>query len=133
MNDMNKKNKRIGFLRLGNMGYPMAQNLLKAGYKLNVCDVNRDPVTMLEREGASGFESPLGIAEASDILITMLPEPSVIERVYLGEEGILKGARQGLVVIDSSTTSPDLIRSIGEKAKGAGAKVLDAPVVGHRL
>jgi 3-hydroxyisobutyrate dehydrogenase len=130
VSDMNTKNKSIGFLGLGNMGYPIARNLLKAGYKLNVCDVNRVSVSMLEKEGGSGVESPLAIVEALNTIITMLSEPSVIEKAYLGSEGIFEGARKDTIIINTSTTSPGLISSIVERAKETGTKMLDAPVVG---
>jgi len=122
---------RIGFIGLGVMGKPMAKNLLKAGYSLFVCKhIDPRPVNELVAAGAQEVVSPKQVAEMSDIVITMLPDSAEVEEVVLGENGLLKGARKGLVIIDMSSIAPSTSRRIAEEAEKRGVEVLDAPVSG---
>jgi len=122
---------RIGFIGLGVMGKPMAKNLLKAGYSLVVCKhLDPRPVNELVAAGAQEAISPKQVAEMSDIVITMLPDSAEVEEVVLGENGLLKGARKGLVIIDMSSIAPSTSRKIAVEAERRGAEVLDAPVSG---
>ena len=122
---------RIGFIGLGVMGKPMAKNLLKAGHSLVVCKhIDPRPVNELVAAGAQEVVSPKQVAEMSDIVITMLPDSAEVEEVVLGENGLLKGARKGLVIIDMSSIAPSTSRRIAEEAEKRGVEVLDAPVSG---
>lgn len=122
---------RIGFIGLGVMGKPMAKNLLKAGYSLVVCKhLDPRPVNELVAAGAQEAISPKQVAEMSDIVITMLPDSAEVEEVVLGENGLLKGARKGLVIIDMSSIAPSTSRKIAVEAERRGVEVLDAPVSG---
>lgn len=122
---------RIGFIGLGVMGKPMAKNLLKAGHSLVVCKhIDPRPVNELVAAGAQEVVSPKQVAEMSDIVITMLPDSAEAEEVVLGENGLLKGARKGLVIIDMSSIAPSTSRRIAEEAEKRGVEVLDAPVSG---
>jgi len=122
---------RIGFIGLGVMGKPMAKNLLKAGYSLFVCKhIDPRPLNELVAAGAQEVVSPKQVAEMSDIVITMLPDSAEVEEVVLGENGLLKGARKGLVIIDMSSIAPSTSRRIAEEAEKRGVEVLDAPVSG---
>jgi 3-hydroxyisobutyrate dehydrogenase len=124
-------NKRIGFVGLGAMGWPMATNLVKAGFQLYVFDA-RSAET--ERFGAAvggkGAASLRALGEASDIVITMLPTSKVVAAVLLEENGIAAGLRPGAVVIDMSSGVPTETAAIAERLAKSEIKMLDAPVSG---
>ncbi|MEE9181799.1 MAG: 2-hydroxy-3-oxopropionate reductase [candidate division NC10 bacterium] len=122
--------KKIGFIGLGIMGKPMARNLLKAGYALNVYSRSRPPMEELKRDGATLGTSPKDVAQASEVLITMLPNSPDVEEVVLGANGVLEGAKSGTILADMSTISPLVSQKIFEAAKKKGVKALDAPVSG---
>ena len=120
----------IGFIGLGIMGRPMARNLVKAGHSLVVHDIIRDPVDELVKAGAKPGSSPREVAAQSDILITMLPNSPEVELVALGKDGIIEGARSGLLYADMSTISPIVSQKVGTALAGKGVRMLDAPVSG---
>jgi 2-hydroxy-3-oxopropionate reductase len=120
----------IGFIGLGIMGRPMARNLLKAGYPLVVHSRSRGPVDEIARAGAKVASSPRDVAGQSDILITMLPNSPDVELVALGRDGIIEGARPGLLFVDMSTISPIVSKKVGEALAAKSVKMLDAPVSG---
>jgi 2-hydroxy-3-oxopropionate reductase len=122
--------KRVGFIGLGLMGKSMARNLMKAGYPLTVHNRSRGAVEELAAEGAAPADSPRGVAEQVDVVITCLPDSPDVELVALGREGIIEGGRPGLTVIDMSTIAPAMaVRVAGELAR-RGMRWLDAPVSG---
>jgi len=120
----------IGFIGLGIMGRPMAGNLIKAGYPLVVHNRSRAAVDELVGAGAKSSTSPREVARQCDVLITMLPNSPDVERVALGKDGIIEGARPGLLFIDMSTISPLVSQKIGKTLEAKGVKMLDAPVSG---
>jgi 2-hydroxy-3-oxopropionate reductase len=120
----------IGFIGLGIMGRPMARNLLKAGYPLVVHSRSRGPVDEIVRAGARAATSPRDVAAQCEVLITMLPNSPDVEQVALGKDGIVEGARRGLVLVDMSTISPIVSRKVGEALAPRGVTMLDAPVSG---
>ena len=120
----------IGFIGLGIMGRPMAQNLLKAGYPLVVHSRSRAAVDELGRAGAKAAGSPRDVAAQSDVLITMLPNSPDVELVALGKDGIIEGAKPGLIFADMSTISPIVSQKVGAALAAKGVKMLDAPVSG---
>jgi 2-hydroxy-3-oxopropionate reductase len=120
----------IGFIGLGIMGRPMARNLLKAGYPLVVHSRSRGPVDEIVRAGAKVGSSPRDVAAQSDVLITMLPNSPDVELVALGRDGIIEGARPGLLFVDMSTISPIVSKKVGEALAAKSVKMLDAPVSG---
>ena len=124
------KNKIIGFVGLGIMGRPMAINLVKAGYSLVVFDLNPTPVEELVKMGAQKESSPAEVAKKADIIITMLPNSPEVRTVCLAEDGIIKGAKPGTILVDMSSIAPleaiDISKQLAEK----GIKMLDAPVSG---
>jgi 2-hydroxy-3-oxopropionate reductase len=122
--------KKIGFIGLGLMGKPMAKNLLKAGFTLTVCSRSPAPVVELAGLGATAAPSARGVAAASDVVITMVPDAPEVEQVVTGPEGILAGARPGLIHIDMSTISPLATRRLAALEQQAGVSLLDAPVSG---
>ena len=127
--DMDTK-PTIGLIGLGIMGRPMARNLLKAGYPLIVHDVTRAAVNDLVAEGATAGTSPRQVAEAVDVLITMLPDSPQVREVYLGPDGAFEALRPGWLAIDMSSIAPSTARELAERAAAAGAAMLDAPVSG---
>jgi 2-hydroxy-3-oxopropionate reductase len=120
----------IGFIGLGIMGKPMSKNLLKAGFPLIVHSRSRGPVDEVVRAGAKAAGSPKDVAAQCDVLITMLPNSPDVEQVALGKDGIVEGARPGLIFADMSTISPIVSRKVGEALAARGVKMLDAPVSG---
>jgi len=127
---MSGEKKRIGFIGLGVMGKPMATNLLKAGYPLTVWNRTRSKMNDLVAMGAYGANSPKEVAERSDVVITMVTDSPDVEEVILGPNGVIHGARPGLIVIDMSTISPIVTRKIAGELAKKGVKMLDAPVSG---
>jgi len=122
--------ERIGFIGLGAMGKPMAENLLRAGYPLNVLTRTRTKVEDLLAAGALWQDTPRQIGAASDVVITMLPDTPDVERAVVGPEGILEGARPGTLIIDMSTISPMAARRMAAEAEAKSCDFLDAPVSG---
>jgi len=120
----------IGMIGLGIMGRPMAKNLLKAGYQLVVHDRSQEPVQELISAGAKAAGSPKEVAGQLDVLITMLPSSPDVELVALGRDGIVEGARKGLLYLDMSTISPLVSQKVGQILGPKGVRMLDAPVSG---
>lgn len=120
----------IGFIGLGNMGAPMAANLLKAQHKVTGYDVVAAPLGNLELQGGTAAASAAAAAMAGDIVITMLPAGPQVRAVYLGPDGIIAKARKGALLIDCSTIDVETARLVGEAAAKAGLDMLDAPVSG---
>ncbi|WP_066174028.1 NAD(P)-dependent oxidoreductase [Bacillus marinisedimentorum] len=121
---------KIAFIGLGNMGLPMATNLVNAGY--SVIGINRSKgkeQTFKERGGITGYTVSEAAAEA-DIVLTCLPLPEDVENVYFGQEGIIENARDGLTVADHSTVSPALNKKIADAAGKRGIGFIDAPISG---
>jgi 2-hydroxy-3-oxopropionate reductase len=121
---------KIGFIGLGIMGKPMSKNLIKAGYQLIVSDFNKNAVSELEQLGAEVAATPKEIAEKSDIVITMLPNSPNVKQVALGENGLIEGAREGLVYIDMSSIAPAASQEVYKVLIEKGVDMLDAPVSG---
>ena len=122
--------KRVGFIGLGAMGKPMARNLLKAGYSLKVNDLNRLSMEELKEEGAQIASLPKEVAAESEVIITMLPDSPEVQEVYLGKDGLLSGATNKTIFIDSSTVEPETTWKVGDAVAQKGAAMLDAPVGG---
>lgn len=123
---------QIGFIGIGVMGRPMTLNLLKAGYHVTIFARHPQKAEVQEvlQAGAKQAPSPRAVAMVSDIVITMLPNSPEVEEVVTGEQGLLAGARKGLIIIDMSTIAPATSRKLGEAAQARGAHLLDAPVSG---
>jgi 3-hydroxyisobutyrate dehydrogenase-like beta-hydroxyacid dehydrogenase len=121
---------RIGFIGLGNMGGPMALNMIKKGHNLIVNDVRRQMAEPHLKEGAQWADTAAAVAAQSELVVTSLPGPKEVEAVALGDNGILKGIERGGVYADLSTNSPTVMRRIHAVFKEKGIPVLDAPVSG---
>src|SRR6266566_8190939 len=106
---------KIGFIGLGIMGKPMAHNLLKAGFQVNVHNRHQEVTDELIATGATPGARPRDIAAICDVLITMLPDSPQVEEVLLGADGVIEGAHAGLTVIDMSTISPIVTRTLADR------------------
>src|SRR4051812_43185025 len=101
-----------GFIGLGMMGRPMALNLIKAGFTLSVYDVAPVAVAELAGQGARPSATPAELSKHADVVLTALPTLHAVEDVYLGPGGLIESARTGQILIDHSTVSPALSRTI---------------------
>lgn len=124
--------KKIGFIGLGIMGKPMALNLIKAGYSVSVLSTSKAAETLIEA-GASSQGSIKSLAENSEVIITMLPDSPDVEKVVLGENGILAGIKKGSLFIDMSSISAGTAIKIHEAMQEKGVEALDAPVSGGQV
>jgi 2-hydroxy-3-oxopropionate reductase len=122
--------ERVGFVGLGIMGRPMAENLMRADYELTVYNRSPKKAEELAEKGARVAPGVAELAERSDLIITMLPGPPEVEAVVAGESGLLAGAREGSLLVDMSTSSPTLARELAAEAHRRGVGMLDAPVSG---
>jgi 3-hydroxyisobutyrate dehydrogenase len=121
---------KVGFIGVGNMGNPMAANLQKAGHTLQVHDIKREAAQNLLDAGATWVNSPKEAATGVDIVFLSLPMPSDVERVVLSDNGVLTAMNSGGIIVDMSTDSPSVVRSLAEKTKAKGVTFIDAPVSG---
>ncbi len=122
---------KIGFIGLGNMGAPMARNLLKAGHSIVVYDVSQIAVESLVQAGATAAHTIPELAQSGvNIIITMLPASTHVRKVYLGEQGLLAHVTSDVVLIDSSTIDPHTAREVEAQALAQGNLMVDAPVSG---
>jgi 2-hydroxy-3-oxopropionate reductase len=117
----------VGYIGLGLMGKSIARNIHKAGFPLVVHNRSRAAVDELVAEGANAAGSPAEVAEQVEVVFTNLPD---VEKVVLGEKGILAGARAGLIFVDNSTIKPAAARSLAVQLAARGVLSLDAPVSG---
>ena len=109
--------EKIGFIGLGIMGKPMALNLLKAGYPITFYARKPDVIEEMTAAGAVSVSSPRGVAESTEIVITIVTADPQIREVMLGAEGVLEGASEGQLIVDMSTVSPMTAREISEIAE----------------
>ncbi len=123
----------IGFIGLGIMGRPMAGHLLAAGHDLVCFDVVREAVDELVGKGAQAAASSREAAERADVVISMVPDSPDVEAVYLGDEGVLAGAKPDTLLIDMSTISPVTAIAVAQAAEAKGCPMLDAPVSGGEV
>jgi 3-hydroxyisobutyrate dehydrogenase len=121
---------RIGFIGLGNMGLPMAANLLRAGHDVEGVDLNPAAVEKLKAAGGVGVETAKIAAAHDDVVITMLPAGQHVRDVYLGPSGIIENANEGTLLFDCSTIDVETARAVAAQAEKRGLLMLDAPVSG---
>lgn len=121
---------KIGFIGIGQMGFPMANRIIDAGYELSLFDIRKEITQPLLDKGAKFSESPKKMAITCDIILSSLPGPKEVEEIVYGNEGLIYGWKSGDIYIDMSTNSPTTIRRIAESAIQKGVSVLDAPVSG---
>jgi 3-hydroxyisobutyrate dehydrogenase len=121
---------RIAFIGLGNMGAPMARNLLKAGHELKLFDLNQAVLTELASLGGTIGTSPRDAAQEVQLVITMLPAAEHVRSVWLGADGVLAGIARGVPAVDCSTIDPQTARDVAAAAGRQGVAMADAPVSG---
>ena len=121
---------KIGFIGLGNMGLPMAQNLLKAGHPVSGFDVSTDATERLAAGGGTRTNSIADACKDAEVVITMLPAGEHVREVYLGDGGVLAAVMPGTLLIDSSTIDVQTARDVAQAAEGKGLAMVDAPVSG---
>ncbi|HEX8594291.1 MAG TPA: 3-hydroxyisobutyrate dehydrogenase [Pseudomonas sp.] len=121
---------KIAFIGLGNMGAPMARNLLKAGHHLHLFDLNTAVLNELATVGGRISESPKHAAQGAELVISMLPAAAHVRSVYLDDDGVLAGIGAGVPAVDCSTIDPQTIRDIAAIAARKGVTLGDAPVSG---
>jgi 3-hydroxyisobutyrate dehydrogenase-like beta-hydroxyacid dehydrogenase len=120
----------VGFIGVGNMGNPMAGNVLKAGFPMTVFDKSAKAMENLVQAGAKAAKSAPEVVEASEILLTCLPASPDVEALYLGPGGLIELARAGTILIDLSSVLPSTPRKLEPAAKARGVHYLEAPVSG---
>lgn len=121
---------QIAFIGLGNMGAPMARNLLKAGHAVSVCDLSAEAVAALVAEGAHPCATPAEAAREAQIVLTMLPAPAHVDQVLTGPDGVLSAISSGVPIVDCSTIDPASARRLAQQALAQGNELADAPVSG---
>jgi 3-hydroxyisobutyrate dehydrogenase-like beta-hydroxyacid dehydrogenase len=127
---MSKDDVVVGFIGLGTMGGRMAANVQKAGFKLVVHDLQRQAASHHLNAGAIWADSPRALASQTDVILTSLPEPSDVEAVGRGPDGLLAGIRPGAAWFDLSTNAPSVVKALHAAFAEKGAHMLDAPVSG---
>ena len=120
----------VGFIGVGNMGNPMAANILKASFPMTVFDTNPKAMENLLQAGAKAARSPAEVVERAEIVLTSLPASPDVEAVYLDAGGLVERARAGTILIDLSSVLPSTPRKIEPRAKARGVHFLEAPVSG---
>lgn len=125
--------EKIGFIGTGIMGFPMAQHLLNAGHQLFVSEHRSTARTELLDAGAVALPTMKAVAEAADIIITMVPDTPDVDSVLFGEQGVAAGLAPGKLVIDMSSISPIETKMFAEKINTLGCEYLDAPVSGGEV
>ena len=128
-NDSASTHERLGFIGLGNMGGAIALRLARAGYPLTVLDLDNDKMSPLIKAGAATAETPKRVAERSTIVLASL-QPSDVEKVACGEQGIAEAKQEGLTFIDLSSTVPELAIKVSDALRARGIEMLDAPLSG---
>ncbi len=121
---------RIGFIGLGNMGGPMAANLVKSGIEVTGFDLMDEAIKIAEQNGIKIASDAASTALNTDILISMLPASQHVESLYLEENGLLEILDKQTLIIDCSTIAPNSARTVANKAKELGLQMIDAPVSG---
>ncbi|QNL96105.1 2-hydroxy-3-oxopropionate reductase [Treponema sp. Marseille-Q4132] len=121
---------KIGFIGLGIMGKPMVKNLLKAGHEVVAYDIVAENLQTAVRDGAVAGKNAAAIAAECPVVITMLPNSPHVKAVVMEKDGVLEGAKAGLILIDMSSIAPLASKEICEACKKKGVRMLDAPVSG---
>jgi len=124
---------KIGWIGLGNMGNPMSQNLVKAGYDVVVYDKIKPKADDIIAAGASWADSPRAVAEQSEIVFTSVPDGIILQAVAFGDTGYIAGLSEGKIAVDMSTVSVEESAKVNEAVEAAGCKFMRAPVTGSTV
>jgi 3-hydroxyisobutyrate dehydrogenase len=128
--EISSERTRIGWIGTGVMGRSMCGHLLKAGYKVTLFTRTKDKAAELRKSGAAWAASPREVADASDVVISIVGFPRDVREVMLGESGALAGSKSGNILVDMTTSEPSLAVEIAERAAKQGVASVDAPVSG---
>jgi 3-hydroxyisobutyrate dehydrogenase-like beta-hydroxyacid dehydrogenase len=128
-----KEMAKIGWIGLGNMGNPMSQNLVKAGHEVSVWNRTKSKAEDALAAGAKWGDSPKALAEANDIIFTMISNGPTLHSVVFGDDGVVAGLSAGKVVIDMSTVAPSESEAVNEAIEAKGCKFLRCPVTGSTV
>ena len=121
---------KVAFIGLGNMGGPMARNLMAAGHAVTVFDLSEPAMAELVAAGAGSADSARAASEGAEVVITMLPAGKHVAQVYMGEEGLLAVLPKGTLALDASTIDSETAQTVGAAAAEAGIDFMDTPVSG---
>ena len=121
---------RIGFVGVGKIGRPIAEQLLLAGHELQVFDVDESALSWFDGSGGTIATSVEQLVSESDIVCLCLPGPTEVQQAVLGRNGIESMIQPGMLLVDHTTNSPEMVRKIGEKIRFRGASIIDAPISG---
>jgi 3-hydroxyisobutyrate dehydrogenase-like beta-hydroxyacid dehydrogenase len=121
----------VGIIGVGQMGAPIGKNLLKAGYPLNVYDIDQKQMNVMEEAGAKKTADARDLASRSDVVMTVLTWPKVVEEAVLGKGGVLEGLRKGAILIECSSTDHETSLRIGEKVEATGRRYVEAALRGR--
>lgn len=121
---------RLGWIGIGVMGESMCEHLRRAGFAVTVYNRTKSKAEKLLEAGANWADSPQAVAEAADVIFTMVGYPHDVREVYLGERGVLAGCRPGKIVVDMTTSQPSLAIEIAKAAAAGDVRAIDAPVSG---
>ncbi len=130
MLDCSNTHTRIGWIGTGVMGQSMARHLMKAGYPVHIFNRTRNKAASLINDGATWHDSPASVAQASDVLFSIVGYPNDVRETHLGTNGTLSASRSGQIFVDMTTSSPALARELAESAVRKEVSFLDAPVSG---
>lgn len=122
--------KKIGFIGTGVMGKSIVQHLLQAKYEVVLFTRTKEKAESLLTAGARWANTPKAVAEQTDVIITMVGYPQDVEQIYFGSEGIFAGCTKGQLIVDMTTSSPELAKRISEHSRTIGVESIDAPVSG---
>ena len=128
LNNSNNKKPHIGFVGFGQMGQPMAKNLLKAGYFITGFNRSEKSVRQIKHRGLTIATTPKQVAKNSQVIILMLPSDKETEKIIFGYKGMISGLNRGSIIIDMSTSNPEKVKKIANRLKKINVKYLDAPV-----
>ncbi|WP_371189883.1 3-hydroxyisobutyrate dehydrogenase [Thalassotalea ponticola] len=120
----------VSFFGLGNMGGPMAANLVNAGHSVMVFDLNKEAIADLVKQGATTAESVADLAKHADVIVSMLPAGKHVESLYLGEQGLIDSIKPNTLVIDSSTIDKPTVLKVANALAAKDVQFVDAPVSG---
>ena len=121
---------KVGYIGIGNMGKPIAANVVRGGFDLMVCDLREEPMKELAALGAKTAASPMEVGKHAEIIEMSVVDDAQVEKVIAGEKSILSGARPGAIIAIHSTIHPRTVKRVAELAKASGIHVVDAQVSG---
>lgn len=126
-----KMDKNIGMIGLGVMGFPMAKNILKAGYRLTVYDINKEAIKkIMTNENVTEASSPKELASNVNTIVLMLPNSPHVESVIMDEHGLFEVLTEDSLIIDMSSIAPEVTKRLAKRVREKGATLIDAPVSG---